>query len=181
MAGDTLTLLLHHLRLSADMLRWEAVSDGELLDAYGLRREEAAFAELMRRHGPMVLGVCRRVLGNETDAEDAFQATFAALAHKAATLRREPVGGWLHRVAARTAGKAKAGAARRQDLLRRVHAMPRPEPEPEATWEDIKPILDEELSRLPDRPRRLLVACHLQDKTHVQAAAEVGLPPGSVA
>src|SRR5262249_50379989 len=139
------------------------------------------FAELMRRHGPMVFGVCRRVLRNEADAEDAFQATFAALAHKAATLRREPVGGWLHRVAARAAGKAKAGAARRQDLFRRVHAMPRPEPEPDATWEDIKPIRAEELSRLPDRPRRLLVACHLQDKTHIQAAAEVGLPPGSVA
>jgi RNA polymerase sigma factor (sigma-70 family) len=180
MVGDTLTLLLHHLRLNADMLRWEAVSDGELLDAYGLRREEAAFAELMRRHGPMVLGVCRRVLGNETDAEDAFQATFAALAHKAATLRREPVGGWLHRVAARTAGKAKVGAARRQALLRRFHAMSQPQPQPEATWDDIKPILDEELSRLPDRPRRLLVACHLQGKTHAQAGAEVGLPSGSV-
>src|SRR5438105_9010963 len=156
MADDTLTRLLQHLRLTADAARWEAASDGELLGAYGLRREEAAFAELMRRHGPMVLGVCRRVLGNEADAEDAFQATFAALALRAASLRREPVGGWLHRVAARAAGKARLGAARRQRLLRRARALSPPEPDREATWDEVKPILDEELSRLPDRARRLL-------------------------
>ena len=87
MADDTLTRLLQHLRLTAESARWEAVSDGDLLGAYGLRREEAAFAELMRRHGPMVFGVCRRVLGNEADAEDAFQATFLVLVKKAATVR----------------------------------------------------------------------------------------------
>jgi RNA polymerase sigma factor (sigma-70 family) len=181
MTPDTLTLFLHQLRLSADAARWNAASDGELLDAYGLRREEAAFAELLRRHGPMVLGVCRRVLGNEADAEDAFQATFAVLARKAGTLRREPVGGWLHRVAARAAGRARVSAARRHALVRRAHALPPREPNREATWEDVKPILDEELGRLPDRPRRLIVACYLQGKTHARAAAELGVPAGSVA
>jgi RNA polymerase sigma factor (sigma-70 family) len=181
MADDTLTRLLQHLRLTADAARWEGASDGELLGAYGLRREEAAFAELMRRHGPMVFGVCRRVLGNEADAEDAFQATFAALAFKAAGLRRQPVGGWLHRVAARAARKARLRATRHQTLLRRAHTLPPSEPNRDATWEEVKPILDEELNRLPERARRLLVACYLQGKTHVQAAAEVGLPAGSVA
>jgi RNA polymerase sigma factor (sigma-70 family) len=180
MTPDTLTLFLQQLRLSADAARWGAASDGELLDAFGLRRDEAAFAELMRRHGSMVFGVCRRVLGNEADAEDAFQATFAALARKAGSLRREPVGGWLHRVAARAAGQARRGADRRRALLRRARAVPPREPGREATWEDVKPVLDEELSRLPDPARRLLVACYLQGKTHAQAAAEVGVPLGSV-
>jgi RNA polymerase sigma factor (sigma-70 family) len=180
MADDTLALFLHQLRLGADAARWEAASDGELLAAYGLRREEAAFAELLRRHGPMVLGVCRRVLGNEADAEDAFQATFAVLARKAGALRREPVGGWLHRVAARAAGRARVSATRRQALLRRARALPPREPDREATWDDVKPVLDAELSRLPDRPRRLIVACYLQGKTHARAAAELGLPVGSV-
>src|SRR5947209_5990627 len=144
MADDTLTRLLQHLRLTADAARWEAASDGDLLGAYGLRREEAAFAELMRRHGPMVLGVCRRVLGNEADAEDVFQATFAALAVKAASLRREPVGGWLHRVASRAAVRVRAKTARLHRLLRLAPTPLPPEPDREATWEEVKPILDEE-------------------------------------
>jgi RNA polymerase sigma factor (sigma-70 family) len=181
MTRDTLRLFLHQLNLAAHAARWEASSDGQLLDAYSGQGEEAAFAELMRRHGPMVLGVCRRVLGHSPDAEDAFQATFAALASKAAVLRRAPVGGWLHRVAVRAAGKLRHGAARRRIVLREARGLEPPKANRDASWEEVKPILDQELERLPHREHRLLVACYLEGKTHGQAAAEIGLPVGSVA
>jgi RNA polymerase sigma factor (sigma-70 family) len=181
MANDTLSLFLHQLNLSADAARWETSSDGDLLEGYSRHGAEAAFAELMRRHGPMVLAVCRRVLGPSPDAEDAFQATFAVLASRAGTLRRAPVGGWLHRVAVRAAGKLRLGTARRQALLRKAPPRSPARLNPEASWEEVKPILDEELERLPERARRLLVLCYLEEKTHVQAAAELGLPVGSMA
>src|SRR5271155_948574 len=103
MTTDTLNALLRHLRLTSDADCWTEISDGALLEVFSARGEESAFAELIGRHGPMVLGTCRRVLGNLHDAEDAFQATFAVLARQAATLRRDNLGGWLHCVAARTA------------------------------------------------------------------------------
>src|SRR5206468_1309088 len=90
-------------------------TDGELLGRFVARREETAFAELVRRHGPMVLGVCRRLLGHEQDAEDAFQAAFLVLARKAASVvPREAVGSWLYGVACRTAQGARARRGRRQ-------------------------------------------------------------------
>src|SRR5262245_39126036 len=91
------------------------LSDQQLLDRFVTRRDEAAFTALVRRHGPMVLGICRRVVGNWHDAEDAFQATFLVLAKKADSLsQRERTGNWLHGVARRTALKARAAAARRR-------------------------------------------------------------------
>src|SRR5947209_10860898 len=103
------------------------------------------------RHGPMVWGVCRRLLDHH-DAEDAFQATFLVLVRRAASVvPRELVGNWLYGVAYRTALEARRTAARRQARERQVHDMPHPAAEPEQLWHDLQPLLDEELDRLPDR------------------------------
>jgi RNA polymerase sigma factor (sigma-70 family) len=167
--------VLHHIR---DGLKTAGPSDGQLLERYLARRDEAAFAAIVRRHGPMVLGVCRRVLRNVHDADDAFQATFLVLVKKAAAVRpRELVGHWLYGVAHRTALKAKALAAKRGAKERR---MPPPESrhdEPPADW---LPLLDEELQRLPDKYRLPLVLCDLDGKTRKQAARQLGWPDGTL-
>jgi RNA polymerase sigma factor (sigma-70 family) len=188
MSTSTLGLFLRHLALSEEVSRLATVGDHSLLAAYEAERGQAAFTELMRRHGPMVLRTCHRVLGQSPDAEDAFQATFVLLARRAAQLRREAagrksLGGWLHRVAYRTALDVLAKSACRQVHERQACAMTHAEPDPitKATWNEIRPILDAEVDVLPDEPRRLLIACYLQEKTHAEAAAELGLPQGSIA
>src|SRR5437868_2864923 len=139
------------------------LTDGQLLTQFLGRRDEGAFAALVRRHAAMVLGVCRRVLGNAADADDAFQAAFLVLVRKARALRSRPVvGDWLHGVARRTALKAKAAAARR---LAREHAMARAETQAERSRDDWLPLLDEELSGLPEKYRLAIVLCELEGKT----------------
>ena len=129
--------------------RLEVVADGDLLERYVRSRDEEAFAELVRRHGGMVLAVCRRILRNATDAEDAFQAVFLVLARRAAVIRPGcSVGPWLHGVAFRTAREALRRSARRLKHENRV--TPR-EPTPEATPNDFRPILDAELDRKSTR------------------------------
>ncbi|HEY7428031.1 MAG TPA: sigma-70 family RNA polymerase sigma factor [Gemmataceae bacterium] len=188
MSTNTLGLFLRHLALSEEVGRLGTASDRDLLAAYELGRGQAAFTELMRRHGPMVLRTCRRVLGRSPDAEDAFQATFVLLARRAGPLRREvagplSLGGWLHRVAYRTAVNVLIDVTRRRTHERQAGAMTHLEPDPlrEATWNEIKPILDAELDALPEESRRLLIACYLQEKTHAEAAAELGIALGSLA
>src|SRR6516164_6525835 len=118
-------IVLRHLHRLAAPAAGGDVPDGQLLERFTLRREEAAFTALVRRHGPLVLGVCRRVLHNHHDAEDAFQATFLILARKArAITKQESVAGWLYQVAYRTALRARARAAGRQAREGRV--VPRP-------------------------------------------------------
>src|SRR5438309_470748 len=160
--------ILRHLRRAALGV---GLSDGELLDHFVGCREEAAFELLLQRHGPMVLGVCRRLLGNRHDAEDAFQATFLVLVRKAAAIRsRETVGHWLYGVACRTALRARAMNAKRR--AKEAQACGR-SPAPAATageWNDWLPLLDEELSRLPDKYRDPLVLCDLQGKSRAAAA-----------
>ncbi len=129
MSTNTLGLFLRHLALSEEVGRLATASDRDLLTTYELERGQAAFTELMRRHGPMVLRTCRRVLGRGPDAEDAFQATFVLLARKTAQLRREVVGplslgGWLHRVAYQTALDVVAKSTRRRVHERRVQSGP---------------------------------------------------------
>ena len=127
------------------------VADSELLRRFLNQRDEAAFELLVRRHGPMVLAVCRRVLGRLHDAEDAFQATFLVLARKAAeAAASRSVAAWLHGVASRTALKARTTAARwrRWTVIAREGPTSAAPTEPEADWQ---PLLDEELRRLPEK------------------------------
>jgi RNA polymerase sigma factor (sigma-70 family) len=156
------------------------LTDGQLLARFLDGREEAAFAALVRRHGPMVLGVCRRIVGNFHDAEDAFQAAFLILARKAASvLRREVLAGWLYRVAYRTALEAKAKASQRRARERQVEQMPHPEVAP-AEAQDWRPLLDRELDALPQKYRVAILLCDLEGKTRREAARHLGLSEGTL-
>jgi RNA polymerase sigma factor (sigma-70 family) len=155
-------------------------TDRQLLEAFSARGDEAAFAALVACHGPMVLRVCRRVLGHEQDAEDAFQATFLVLARSADSIRRrEALASWLYGVAYRTALKARRSAARRRSAEARLLALaPRPAPPP--TWDEVQAALDEEVRRLPEAFRAAFVLCALEDRTKAEAAAELGCKEGTV-
>src|SRR6516165_5366607 len=148
MASTTLNGVLQHLRRAALVPDGAALTDGQLLECFILRRDEVSFEALLRRHGPMVLGVCRRVLRNEADAEDAFQATFLILVRKAASIvPRGMVGNWLYGVAHRTALQARRTAARRRAREVQVTVMPDTEAVQQDHWPDVQPLLDQELSR----------------------------------
>lgn len=155
-----------------------ALRDGELLGRFVDRRDEAALAALVNRHGPMVWGVCRRLLGHH-DAEDAFQATFIVLVKKASSIaQRELVGNWLYGVAHQTALEARRAASRRKE----VQVMEMPDAEaPQDRWHDLQPLLDEELSRLPDHYRAVIVLSDLEGKTRKEIALQLGCPEGTVA
>jgi RNA polymerase sigma factor (sigma-70 family) len=158
-----------------------ALSDGQLLERFLRDRDGPAFEALLRRHGPMVFGVCRRVVRRTHDAEDAFQATFLALVHKAASVfPRELVGHWLYGVAYRTALNARRLAARRGAREIQVDKMPerevvQPEPAP-----DLRPLLDQELSRLPEVYRVPVVLCDLGGKPRQEVARQLSVPEGTV-
>jgi RNA polymerase sigma factor (sigma-70 family) len=158
-----------------------ALTDGQLLERFVVHRDALAFEALVRRHGPMVLGVCRRVVGNTHDAEDAFQATFLALVHKAAAVSpRELVGHWLYGVASRTALNARRVAARRGAREILVDKMPEraaAQPEPSA---DLRPLLDRELGRLPEVYRVPVVLCDLGGKPRQEVARQLSVPEGTV-
>jgi cytochrome c peroxidase len=151
------------------------LSDQHLLQQFTDQRDEAAFGALLRRHGPMVLDVCRGVFGNEADAEDAFQVTFLVLARKAASIRKSAsVGSWLHGVAYRTALKARAQSAARQKNECRAGARTISGPD-DLTWREMQEILHAELTGLAERYRVPLVICYLQGKTQDEAAAQLGV------
>jgi RNA polymerase sigma factor (sigma-70 family) len=159
----------------------EGLSDGQLLDCFLSGREEAAFEALLRRHGPMVLGVCRRILRHDQDAEDAFQATFLVLARKAASVSpRELVGHWLYGVACRTALKAKAAAARRRLRERPMSEPPLPQPRPREDGSELAARLDDAIQRLPEQYRRPLVLCALEGKSRREAARQLCVPEGTL-
>jgi RNA polymerase sigma factor (sigma-70 family) len=158
------------------------LSDGQLLGRFVEQRDEAAAAALVRRHGPMVWGVCRRVLGHAHDAEDAFQATFLVLARRAASIiPREMVGNWLYGVAHQTALKARALRAKRRARERQVSAMPEPKVGPQDPCDDLRAALDQELRRLPEKYRAAIVLCDLEGNTRKEAAQHLGVPEGTLA
>jgi RNA polymerase sigma factor (sigma-70 family) len=157
------------------------LSDSRLLDRFMSQREEVVFEAIIQRHGPMVWGVCRRVLRDHHDAEDAFQATFLVLARKAASVMpREKLGNWLYGVAYQTAMKARATTSKRRAREKQVPDMPEPEGCREDHRGDLLPLLDQELSRLPENYRAPIVLCELQGKSHREAAEQLGCPVGTV-
>jgi RNA polymerase sigma factor (sigma-70 family) len=173
--------LLSQLRQAALQTGGSGLTDGALLTRFVECRDEAAFAALVRRHGPMVLGVCRRVLGNVHDAEDAFQATFLVLARKAGSLRaRELVGNWLYGTADRTALEQRSAIARRQARERQVADMPDPCAPEEVVWHELRTVLDRELSQLPDKYRVPVVLCDLEGKSRREVAGHLRIPEGTL-
>jgi RNA polymerase sigma factor (sigma-70 family) len=174
--------VVDHLRMAVLAAGEVDLTDGQLLDAFVSRRDETAVAALVRRHGPMVWGVCRRILRNDHDAEDAFQATFLVLVRKATSIwPREMVGNWLYGVAHRTALKAKAMAAKRQAREKHVSDMPEPAaPARPDLWHELQPQLDQELSRLPDKYRIAIILCDLEGKVRKQVASQLQIPEGTL-
>jgi RNA polymerase sigma factor (sigma-70 family) len=158
-----------------------ALRDEQLLSLFFKDREDAAFAAILERHGPLVYGVCRRVLCDANDAEDAFQATFLVLVRKGGTLR-EParLASWLYGVAHRTARKVRAKAALRTRSERQASDMPTPSATRDMTLDELRTILDEEISQLPQKYSLPLVLCYLEGKTNAEAAAQLGWPEGSM-
>lgn len=181
MANATLGAVLHHIRAAAHPTDEAATSDGQLLARFAARREEAAFALLLRRHGPMVLQVGRRVLGREQDAEDVYQATFLLLAQKAGSIRKaESVACWLHGVAHRLAVKARAQSSSRAAHERKAGTMRAANPPTSTAWRDFESALDEALLRVPPKHRAALTLCYLDGKSHEEAARQLGCPVGTV-
>jgi RNA polymerase sigma factor (sigma-70 family) len=154
-------------------------TDGELLGRFVATRDEASFAALVRRHGPMVLSVCRRMLQHVQDAEECFQVTFIVLARKAAKVKRESVGSWLYAVAYRTSLEARAVNARRRARERQVQDMPHPEVLPPEA-QDWRPWFDQELNRLPEKFRAAIVTCDLEGRSRKEAAQLLGLSEGTL-
>jgi RNA polymerase sigma factor (sigma-70 family) len=168
-------------RLPAGGIPGEEPSDGHLLRQFVRFGDQGAFGVLVRRHGPMVLGVCRRVLRHAHDAEDAFQATFLVLVHKAATLAQPNLlAAWLHGVAYRTALHARSRTILRGQREREAASMSPATVLPDTTWSDLRDHLDEELQSLPECYRAPLVLCYLEGKTNIEAARMLGWPHGSM-
>jgi RNA polymerase sigma factor (sigma-70 family) len=155
-------------------------TDAELLDRFARTRDHAAFAALVRRHGPMVFGVCRRVLRDPNDADEAFQVTFLVLVRKAGGLRQPGrLANWLYGVANRVARKARVSAARRGRHERAAAGPDRTVPI-DPTDADLRAVLDEEMVALPAKYRAPLVLCYLEGLTNEAAAERLGWPPGSM-
>jgi RNA polymerase sigma factor (sigma-70 family) len=179
MASGELNKVLRYLHAVGRDEHPGGLTDGDLLNRFTQHRDEAAFEALVRRHGPMVYGVCRRLLHHDQDTEDAFQATFLVLVRKASALRSPgTVANWLYGVAHRTALELRRSGARRR--LKEASVMPRTEPVPDPTA-DWRESLDEELARLPDRYRSVILLCELEGKTRREAAQELGCAEGTVA
>jgi RNA polymerase sigma factor (sigma-70 family) len=181
MANQPASPLLAFIRRIAALRTPCDLTDGELLQRFAVQGDQWAFAALMHRHGPMVLGVCRSILQNVQDAEDAFQATFLVLVHRSrAVVKPDSVASWLHGVAYRLALKARAEAARRRTHEKQAVTAPTREPQEEVIWRDLRPILHEEVDRLPERYRLPVVLCYLEGKTNEEAAQLLGWPKGTV-
>jgi RNA polymerase sigma factor (sigma-70 family) len=181
----SLASMLRQARSSRDGTDTTVASDGELLRRFQTRGDETAFELLVWRHGPMVLGVCRRVLGEHHAAEDAFQATFLTLARKAGTIGvRDAIAGWLYTVARRVALAARARQARY--LTHELSAdgvdvaEPGYLPPDELSDREERELLREEVDRLPMAFRAVIILCCLEGRTRAQAAEQLGVPIGTV-
>jgi RNA polymerase sigma factor (sigma-70 family) len=173
---------IHPLLCDIRQFATSFLDDRELLERFARRRDEAAFAALVRRHGPLVLSVCRRVLGDWHAAEDAFQGTFLVLARQAASVKwPEALGPWLHGVASRTALKARTQAARRRACERQAAVLRAAECGDDVAWRDLRPLLDEVIAGLPERYRVPFVLCYLEGRTVSEIARRLCCPRGTIA
>jgi RNA polymerase sigma factor (sigma-70 family) len=158
-----------------------AASDSELLDCFVRERDSAAFRKLVVRHGPAVLQVCRGVLQDTHEADDAFQATFLVLVRKAPSIQDpEALGGWLRGVAYRTAVRSRVRASRRRVNERTLADLSSGENSHQELAPELKQMIREELDRLPDSYRQPLILCYLEGLTHLEAASRLGWPVGTV-
>lgn len=177
MATGQLTALLR-------LLAAEKTADGsdrQLLERFVAAADEAAFAELVGRHGRLVFRLCRSVLHHQQDAEDAFQATFLVLARSAATIRKHAsLASWLHGVALRTALKARRALDTRRRVERQAGVASQQEPVSEAALREVQTILHEEIARLPEKYRTPFVLCCLEGKSRAEAAQQLGWRDGTV-
>ena len=183
MADRNLRDAVQHFRTVQRARNLRAQGDGALLERFVHDNDAAAFEVLVRRHGPMVLGVCRRVLADSHDADDAFQATFLVLARRAETVRNPAaVGAWLHAVAWQVATRARKARGRRNNVLV-LTSLDVGQTEggaAETEWRELRPVLDEELRRLPAKYRAPVVLCYLEDRSNAEAAEQLGWPVGTV-
>jgi RND family efflux transporter MFP subunit len=181
MSRRNLNSIVRYLRQLTGSANANGASDAELLERYIRHRDEAAFELLLWRHGTLVFNVCRRVLPSEQDAEDAFQATFLAFVRKASSIsRRGSVAAWLYKVAYRVALEARERARKTAALEKPGGELLAVQPAVEPVWSDVRPILDAELSRLPERLRRPIVLCYLEGKSNEEAARELGCRLGTI-
>jgi RNA polymerase sigma factor (sigma-70 family) len=164
----------------------EVLRDGELLKLFVEKMDETAFAMIIQRHRGLIMGACLRVLGNEADAQDAFQATFLMLAKKASSIRQgETLASWLYRVAYRMSLDLKASLARRREMESKAmegseSMFQESSSDKDKLWQELKPVLEEELNKLPEKFRVPLILCYLEGKTNDQAAQELKCPAGSL-
>ncbi len=177
--------VLHHLHTLFNVGIVSGLTDGQLLEQFACRGGEAAevaFAALVERHGPMVLSACLGIVGNDHDAQDAFQATFFILARKSSTLWvRESLGPWLHRVACRAAVRVKVASSRRRATERHLAEMAGSRAgSGSGISDDIVQALHEAVDRLPDHYRRPVVLCDLEGHSYEEAARQLGCPVGTV-
>jgi RNA polymerase sigma factor (sigma-70 family) len=171
----------HHIRRFAGSHHLGDLTDRQLLERFVAEANEAAFALVVRRHGALVLRLSRRILRQEQDAEDVFQATFLLLARKAASVGwQESIAGWLFQAAYHLASKTKTQAARRNVREARMEDIPSPDAVAALPPWELRSILDEELSRLPEKYRVAVVLCHMEGKSRAQAACELGWKPGAL-
>jgi RNA polymerase sigma factor (sigma-70 family) len=180
MPGGQLGALIHFVRRMGDPAGLRHLADGDLLERFTEHSDEAAFAAILRRHGPLVWGVCRSILHHSHDAEDVFQATFLVLVRRARSIRkRESLGSWLHGTAHRIAVRARAAARQRQAHSLQESVMPISGPGDEVDWE-LGRVLHDELRRLPEKYRLPVLLCYLEGRTRADAAECLGCTEGMV-
>jgi RNA polymerase sigma factor (sigma-70 family) len=179
MRNGQLDNVLRHILSAVGARQIRELPDRELLKRFVAGRDDIAFTAIMERHGGLVLGVCRRILRNEHDAEDACQATFLVLTRKARTIRKgDSLASWLHGVAGRIAWKLRADVKRRSSDDVSAAEVARSDTTGEITWREGLAVLDEELSRLPASYRSALILCYLEGRRQDEAARELGCSLG---
>ena len=179
--AEPLNSVVRHVRRLVTATEYNNKADQQLLREFHAAHDQPAFAALVERHGAMVLRVCRSVLRNREDAEDAFQATFLVLARKAGSLRRQhSLAGWLHSVAHRVAMQARRSAGRRQAREARARAVPSANPSEEVAWREVRDVLNEEIERLPERYRTPFVLFYLDAHSQTEIARQLDLKEGTV-